>query len=111
MAFYGGRFDTVDTSKVDDDCKMLYRIRDNDKTGLNSKLMYRPFFPSKDSGIVTTLTRFQQIQYVDQNWEKMTEEERIENGLPTKYLLFHKSPLATLIGIFAGGNYNRIVNT
>jgi len=104
MSFYSGRFDSVDTSKVDENVKQLYRIRDNDKRNLNSQLtLTQPFFGSNDNPILPTVTKFSLMKYADPVWEQMNEEERIENGLPTKYLLLHKSPLAIIAGMLFGG--------
>ena len=94
MAFYSGRndgFENTDLSKVSGRVKKLYRIRDNDKSEFKGRGDYQPFFVSIDSGVHTNYIRMFSINYCDPKWEKLNEEERIENGLPTKYLLLHKT--------------------
>ncbi len=103
MAHYANRFDNVDYSNVSDDVRMLYRVRDNDESvPLNTKC--ENVFVSRDSKIPTNISRLWAINYSDPIWKEMTEVERIENGLPTKFLLFNRSYFAYLMCCFTGGN-------
>ena len=92
MAFYSARFDTIDESQISDTVKNLYRNRDDDKDQLKFRRLFEPLFGSEDSKQALNMTRLMYLGYVDPVWNKMSEEERIENGLPTRFILFHKSP-------------------
>jgi hypothetical protein len=108
MAFYSGRFNTEDTSQATDLEKQIYRVRDNDRNPFNSQSkgnQCQPYFMSKDSGIHTNVIRFMSINYNDPIWQTMSEHERIENGLPTKYWISHTKPLALFASVMCGGNF------
>lgn len=93
MSFFWGRFDPIEGS-IDEEVKHLYRRRELD-----------PNFKNKEGLLVAmstnakrNLDNFQVANsYMinqepnDAKYQSMTEEERIENGIPSKYMIFNTS--------------------
>lgn len=99
MSFFWGRFDPIEGT-IDEEVKHLYRRRELD-----------PSFKNKEALLVAmsttsreNLDNFQVANsYIinkesnDAKYQSMTEEERIENGIPSKYMNFYSS-LYNLVG-------------
>lgn len=91
MSFLWARFKPLE-GEIDEEVKSLYRNRDNDN---KLRSQYKGFqvnranlgVPHLDDPLRNHLDR--QLPWIskpsDSVWEGMTEEERIENGLPTKF--------------------------
>lgn len=99
MSFINAKIVDEDRTKLSKETIDLYRMRDNDIDAKKYKInYYQPLGGKIENSLVLSLFRFTALQHTDENWAKLTEEERIENGLPTKFLLFHKSPLSLFLG-------------
>ncbi len=104
MAFFWGRFDPIET--VDSEVTELYRIRDKDEKYKNNKAL-----------LVNTssLNNYVIDDYkiagdratrkpTDPIWLSMTEEERVENGFPTRLSMFQNSMFGFTAFLIWGGN-------
>jgi hypothetical protein len=95
MAYFFTRFEVPDNAKFDEEVKELYRIRDNtdkkvmNNRGLQVNLNYLGQHP--DSNGSQSITSYFNRKPNDRVWHSMSEGERIENGLPTKYLYYATS--------------------
>jgi hypothetical protein len=91
MSFFWGRFDPIE-GEVDSEVQNLYRIRDNDgKEPLAKFVDLKQFgYDSEDNYKVNYTRRFYIIPN-DSIWLNMTENERIENGLPSRFKLLYAS--------------------
>lgn len=98
MAFFWGRFDPIE-GNVDEEVKNLYRRRELDDEYKNKAALISYLTPSQRSNLDNNRVG---SGYVigevpnDVKYQSMTEEERLENGLPTKYLLYTSSMYAAL---------------
>ena len=109
MSYIAGRFDYNKELSFDKEFVELYRKRENDSLftkpenkGLNVRL-HNMF--NQDSKILELMPMFGSIFFKpnDKYWESMSEEERIENGLITKYFYnYFVSPVSIIfVGVFA----------
>jgi len=91
MAFFWGRFNPIET--VDPEVKELYRIRDNDEIFKNNKALLVDTTSLYNNNVDNFKNMAFRMSYrpSDPIWLGMTEEERIENGLPTRAELIQNS--------------------
>jgi hypothetical protein len=112
MAFFMGRFDPID-GVVDDEVRKLYRRREYDQEYKNKKgaLVDRKIFGVNPDMKNDSMNRFGAVKSTtDDIYSNMTEEERVENGLPTKWRVFLLSPHALgLVCIWGGINLLKIL--
>jgi hypothetical protein len=97
-------FDPVDIN--DSEVRSLYRRRENDPEYKNNpgKLVDPKFlYNFKDlDGWIGQSSRFGSFP-VDPHWQKMSDSQRIENGLPTKFDGFYTHPFfICALYIFSG---------
>lgn len=87
MSLYWTNFQAKNTEGLDKEEKDLYRIRDYDDPNINkAKLVNRNFlFPHRDEEGSHEKMRVTYIVPKDPIYDTLTENERIENGLPTKF--------------------------
>ncbi len=102
MALTQGNFEPL--KNVDSEVQSLYRIRDNDQEYRNKpgklidpKLIYNRNIDAW-AGSQTKLG----IVPVDPHWLKMTEDERIENGYPSRFHSIMMSPFGFVFTIICG---------
>ncbi len=91
MAFFWGRFDPIET--VDSEVKELYRIRDNDEKYKNNKALLVNTSSLQNFVIDNYKISGERVtsRPTDSIWLSMTEEERVENGFPTRLKLTQNS--------------------
>jgi hypothetical protein len=92
MAFFAGRFDPIEKGKVDPEVEKIYRIRDNDPEIKKMKPMLvdiREMLNSNPDNVdrKDNLYNFITFPRTDPIYNQLTEEEKIENGLPSNYLM------------------------
>lgn len=87
MALYWSKFQSSENNLSREE-ESLYRIRDDDDPNINkAKLVNRNFLaPHRDAAHKYDKIKLMTFIPKDPIWESMTENERIENGLPTKAL-------------------------
>jgi len=88
-----GRFDQVEAN-VTDEVRDLYRIRDNDAQYANSPASLVDLNNvglNREALDNSNYNKVFSIKPTDPIWLRMTESERIENGLPTRQLIFFSS--------------------
>jgi hypothetical protein len=99
MSFFWGRFDPIEGS-VDEEVKHLYRRRELDPNYKNKEALITSMTTTPndnpDNFQVAKGYLFKQAPN-NAKYESMTEEERIENGILSKYALFNTS-VYNLIG-------------
>ena len=86
MSLYWTNFQPKNTESLCNDEKDLFRIRDYDDPNINkAKLVNKNFlYPHRDSNGTYDKMRNNYITPSDPIWETLTENERVENGLPSK---------------------------
>ena len=102
MAFFWGRFDPIE---ADAEVKDLYRIRDNDEQYKNHPgqlVDLQKVYPFSIDGWKNSGMRFASTPS-DAIWLSMSNEERIENGLPTTFRIFADSSFGIILAAFWGG--------
>ena len=93
MSFFWGRFDPIE-GNIEEEVKNLYRRRELDDQYKNKAALLSYLTPTQHSNLDNSnVGNCYLIDKVpnDVKYQSMTEEERLENGLQTKYLLFSKS--------------------
>lgn len=102
MAFFSGRFDPIE---VDAEVKELYRNRDNDEQykGKRGQLVD----PSQVYAFNVDGWKIAGIRFnfnpTDPIYLSMTDDERIENGLPSRFKLFSFSSYGIFSCVLLGG--------
>ena len=88
MSLYWTNFQAKNTESINKDEKDLYRIRDYDDPKINkAKLVNKNFlFPHRDDQGVSDNNKLSYLTPSDPIWDTLTENERVENGLPSKFL-------------------------
>lgn len=89
MSFFTARFDPIETT---DEVKHIYRIRDNDPAHKDKKLKFINMGLVLNTDPDSTDNPFNVFNYIsfkpsDPVYNSLTEEEKIENGLPSTYML------------------------
>lgn len=107
MALYWTNFQEKNADSLSKEEKDLYRIRDFDDPNINkAKLVNRNMLEDhRDSEGTHDVNRHRYITPKDPIWESLTENERIENGLPTKFLFKTYNSLHTFAISMALGNF------
>lgn len=108
MSFYWGRFD-AQSETFDDEVKDIYKRRDvvlpsnpyKENVDINDVL------PHGDTSPIIGINRIALSYPIDKVWDKMTEDERVEQGLPSKLLLWMMSPTEVVVVTFLGGKYRQ----
>lgn len=94
MAFFSGRFEPIEASE---DVSRIYRIRDNDPEMRNKKIQLMNVENllniNSDAPYDTSFYHFLFYKLDDPVYNSLTEEEKIENGLPTKFALMKSTPV------------------
>jgi hypothetical protein len=87
MSLYWTNFKEKNTESLTKDEKDLYRIRDYDDPNINkAKLVNKNFlFPHRDDQGTYDKMRINFVTPSDPIWDTLTENERVENGLPSKF--------------------------
>jgi hypothetical protein len=93
MSFFWGRFDPLE-GNIDEEVKNVYRRRELDDQYKNKAELIAYLTPSQTSNLdnykVANSYFIEEVPN-DVKYQSMTEEERVENGLPSKYLMYSKS--------------------
>jgi hypothetical protein len=108
MAFFAGRFDPIE---ADAEVRELYRIRDNDEQykGKRGQLVDpSQVYAFNVDGWKVAGTRFN-FNPTDPIYLSMTDEERIENGFPSRLRLFSFSSYGIFSSILFGGKKRKII--
>jgi hypothetical protein len=105
MSLYWFNFQPKNTESLNKDEKDLFRIRDYDDPNINkAKLVNKNFlYPHRDSNGTHDKFRVSNITPKDPIYDTLTENERVENGLPTKFQYRINSIYNSLITGFALG--------
>ena len=110
MSFFWGRFDPIENQE-DQEVKQLYRRRELDPQFKNKEAMIAALTPTNNFNLdnVKANTGFFFSETPNNaKYESMTEEERIENGMPSKYHLFITSPYYLFGSMTWLGNFKKI---
>lgn len=96
-----GKFEPL--NECDEEVAHLYRLRDNDPSMQNEKPLFNNLNNShRDSQIsfnpVVTLFMWPNDPY----WDSLTEKERIEHGVVSKYFLRMNSPAGLIFLMYLG---------
>lgn len=94
MSFFWGRFDPIE-NQVDEEVNHLYRRRELDAKYKNKEALIAAMTPTDSTNLDNAKAnsgKFFGEAPNNAKYESMTEEERIENGMPSKYRLFLLSP-------------------
>lgn len=88
MSLYWTNFQAKNTESLHKDEKDLYRIRDYDDPNINkAKLVNKNFlYTHRDDEGTHDNMRMAFTKPSDPIWNTLTENERVENGLPSKFL-------------------------
>ena len=109
MSLYWFNFQPKNINSINKDEKDLYRIRDYDDPNINkAKLVNKNFlYPHRDSNGTHDKFRVSNITPKDPIYDTLTENERVENGLPTKFQYRINSIYNSLLTGFALGKIKK----
>lgn len=98
MSLFWGKFNPINESEMTDEIRDLYRIRDltDPKIQKYKGLQVNRQTIIPELNLDDKASYRYQLKYMipfpnDDVYESMTEEEKVENGLPTRYTLFFSS--------------------
>lgn len=93
-----GNFEPL-TGTTDEEVQHLYRLRDNDPSMKDKKPLFNNMLEdNRDSPIKESFLTKLVKPVNDEYWNSLTEEQRIEHGVISKYMLRNIS-LLSIVGI------------
>ncbi len=107
MAFFWGRFDPIE-GPIEGDIKKLYRRRECDSEFKNKSnlIAYLSKNNANNTDNAGAMGNYIFHKGENQVYDSLTEDERIENGIPSRYLLFTASFPQIIFSCFWVGNQN-----
>jgi len=109
-----GKFNSVNENSESENTKHLYRIRDNDDEFIKKGVLYNinQINMHRDNDFVYSFMQNFYFQPYDKFWLEMTEDERLEHGLKSRFDKKIYSIAGTnfliLLALFAGYQYNKM---
>jgi len=105
-----GRFNEVNEKDFSQDVLDLYKKRDDHSISHFNANGWKPFYNPRS--IFLTYTNTMISKPSEPEYYNLTDYERLEKGLPTRFDLFYKSPLGMIsfgiFGTFALRNFSKM---